>query len=34
MMRGIDRQDIFLSDADQNNLLYCLREGVLRSKNR
>lgn len=31
MVRGIDRQNIFLSDADRNDLLYRLGEGVLRS---
>jgi len=31
MVRGIDRQNIFLSDADRNDLLCRLGEGVLRS---
>jgi len=31
MVRGIDRQRIFLSDADRSDLLSRLREGVLRS---
>ena len=31
MVRGIDRQNIFLSDADRNDLICRLGEGVLRS---